>query len=437
MYSQRISQVVLLMVLGVFVLAPPTSYVLAAEPTTVSVAIYSRVEHWQRLIEEFNRQSDDVKAELEVVAARSWDSLAEQVQVRIAAGTGPDIVNTSLTFVSNYRANDLLVDLIPYFNRDGLDIARYYPKIVSNLSVDGKMDLFPVGILSEVVLINEQLFSESGVPLPSRDWISGWDQDQFYELEGRFNRVSGDSAGSPGTRGYYPRNSPSSLLPFVWANGGSWFRESKGQLEFALTEPAARNTLETLEDVFIHQNTLLGSGSLTRFERGELAIATSTSSGAMQASRAPGGAAEYPFDWGVYPFPRGEAGPATALLSDPIAILKTSNHADSAWVFVKWLDSLDAARIMAEAGVFGIHPNREHALTLSEYYYPEHSSANRSVVLESLNVMRNELISNANYSKLWAELQVLFRDAIVTNKIPLAEHIENTARLSNALLREE
>lgn len=248
---RRILVVVLVVAVAVVAAASFSLGALAAEePVKLKVWIYPlwlihsgpdkgmTNEDWMlEKIEEFQKKYPNVDVELELL---SWEGGGQKLTTAVASGTMPDIMYSVPVRV--YAPKGVLEPIDEYLTES--ERGQYYPNILKELVIDGKLYALPFCASSLVLSINAELFEERGVPLPKEPDRS-WTMDEFLDAAKKltFDR-DGDgrtdvyALGLNGKPAYW-------AMSFAFAFGGRLFNEDGSRFTF--------NTPEGLEGLqFMH-----------------------------------------------------------------------------------------------------------------------------------------------------------------------------------------
>ncbi len=160
--TKRLLLTVAAAVLAAAALAP--SAALAQKKLTLltwNLPIYE--EKFRGWIADFKKLHPDFEVEWLDKKGTEWGTF---YQTQVIAGTAPDIIDVQGMLWAEYAANDGLVDLTPYlekepdvkalFNQDGLKLWQY----------QGKQYMLPYYFSKSLMIYNKKLFAEAGLPGP-------------------------------------------------------------------------------------------------------------------------------------------------------------------------------------------------------------------------------------------------------------------------------
>ncbi|MGO4537505.1 ABC transporter substrate-binding protein [Paenibacillus sp. 2TAB19] len=110
-----------------------------------------------------------------------WVDAPEDVELEplITAGTVPDIIFASTSAVSTtYKDLDLVENLKPYVDKNGVDLSRLKPAVldaITKYSPENELSVIPFSINVPVLFYNKDIFDKFGVSYPKDDQ-STWDE---------------------------------------------------------------------------------------------------------------------------------------------------------------------------------------------------------------------------------------------------------------------
>ncbi|MBN1351379.1 extracellular solute-binding protein [candidate division KSB1 bacterium] len=137
----------------------------------------------------------------------------EKILTSIAAGSPPDVFLLDSTILPAFLNKSILVDLMPYLKRWGVDLSIYYPNILRIAMRDSHLYAIPKDFNPILMYYNKKLFRDAGVPFPQE----GWTWSEFLETAQKLTRdIDGDGKIDVYGTGF----SPHFYLwqPWLWAN---------------------------------------------------------------------------------------------------------------------------------------------------------------------------------------------------------------------------
>ena len=111
-------------------------------------------------------------AEVELIQ-QPWGQYWDLMSTNAAGGDLPDVFNMSQDRVGFYTANDVLLNLQPYWDEFGVDTTLWGSGLVDPYRVDGDLYAAPVEWVTVAMLYNKDLFDAAGLEYPTSDWT--WD----------------------------------------------------------------------------------------------------------------------------------------------------------------------------------------------------------------------------------------------------------------------
>ena len=118
-------------------------------------------DHIKTVISEFEEKNPDIKFNLSIVSDPEG-----QVKQQMAAGGGPDIVNTDTTSMQIFASSGYLVPLDEYAEQYKWS-ERFDQWVLDTLSYDGQWYGLPKEMVGLVVYYNESMFKENGWEIPT------------------------------------------------------------------------------------------------------------------------------------------------------------------------------------------------------------------------------------------------------------------------------
>lgn len=91
-------------------------------------------------------------------------------QTQLAAGTAPDVIDVQGILWVEYAANDGLVDLTPYLEREPEVKARFNPEALKFWQFNGRQYMLPYYFSKTLMIYNKKLFAEAGLAGPPADF---------------------------------------------------------------------------------------------------------------------------------------------------------------------------------------------------------------------------------------------------------------------------
>ncbi|MED4225929.1 ABC transporter substrate-binding protein [Neobacillus cucumis] len=140
------------------------------EPVTLKIAWWGeqpRHDSTEKVIKLFEKNNPNIKIEYEY---SNWDDYWKRLAPLAAANQLPDIVQMDMLYLKSYSDNDLLENLTPYIKDKIIDTKSIDNKILSGGMIGNQLFGFPLGINAPVVIMDKNLVSKAGVPIPKENW---------------------------------------------------------------------------------------------------------------------------------------------------------------------------------------------------------------------------------------------------------------------------
>jgi len=196
----------------------------------------------------------------------------EKTLTSIAAGTAPDII--TWYFSSDTFEKGFIEELTPYMERDGFDPKTAWLPIAENRAeYQGRYYSVPRDAVYLTLVINEQIFEDAGVPVPTDDWTP----EEMRELLSQVVDYDQGIFGIAGVHTHFALESH----PFAFTLGARVIddtgRTVKGYLDSPETIEAIQFLFDLIEDgltvpdFFMEQ---AGSSELGLFMSGQVAVST-------------------------------------------------------------------------------------------------------------------------------------------------------------------
>ncbi|MCC6317676.1 MAG: sugar ABC transporter substrate-binding protein [Gemmatimonadaceae bacterium] len=190
-------------------------------------------------IRAFEAAHPGVRVENEPVSNQA--EYREKVITSIVSGAPPDVFLMDNIDVPAFAEAQVALDLAPFAARVGIDLAAYYPNVLSIFTHAGHVQAFPKGFSPMVYYYNRALFDAAGLPYP-RD---GWTWEEFLATARALTRdTDGDGAvdlwGTAVLRPFY------AWQAMIWSAGGDILQPDGRSASGALDGAASIAALDFL-----------------------------------------------------------------------------------------------------------------------------------------------------------------------------------------------
>lgn len=165
------------------------------------------LEAQQRIVDEFNAQSEDVEVTLEQIPPGEVTDSAKLITA-VRGGTGPDVYFLDRFIVAERAANGLLQDLTQLLEDNGADpsLSDHIGFAAAEATYDGKPYALPFDTDVRALYYNRTLLTEAGVDLEQFDAANGpmtWDALKEAAFAANVDNESGDNFAQMGYVPYY------------------------------------------------------------------------------------------------------------------------------------------------------------------------------------------------------------------------------------------
>lgn len=192
----------------------------------------------------FSKLYPDIEIEL-LSAVRDVTQVATN---RILAGVQVDVLDSTHSYMV-FAGLDMLADLRPYLEADGVDIeASFLPTALDVVSQDGRILGLPSQVYTIATVYNVTLFDEAGLPTPQQlgaDWSWQWILD-----EGRKLVVDRDGDGVTDQYGIFVSPALTNIYPVVHQAGGMVFDRYLNPTQSLFNTQPVLEGLEYMEELF-------------------------------------------------------------------------------------------------------------------------------------------------------------------------------------------
>lgn len=311
-----------------------------------------RTEGWRRVFREFERRHPNV----ELVTSTTGGRMDEQkLMCGIAGGAPPDVINQDRFSVGGWAARDAFLPLDKFIARDrnrpdGVRPENFYPACWQEAVYKGKVYAIPNTTDDRVLFYNEDLLrkygfvNEDGSARPPRTW----DELKRYAV----TMTETDAQGRIRQIGFVPNYGNSWLYLYGWQNGGR-FMSADGK-RCTLDDPRIVEALEWITSVYdalggVEKvdafSSTFQSGELDPFLSGRVAMK-------IDCNGVLNHIAQYKpnMHFGVAPAPVPKGRPYITWSGGfSWAIPRGARHVEMAWEFIRWVSSVEAGVMLAEA----------------------------------------------------------------------------------------
>jgi len=149
-----------------------------AEKTTLRVMWWgsqTRHERTQQVIKLFEEKYPDIDVKPEFT---SWSGYWDKIDVQIAGGNMPDIVQHVRKYVTEYVNNDVLLDLTPYVESGELNV-KDVPKVLRETErIKGVLAGIPLGVNAAGFIYDSELLAKAGI----KEIDPNWTWEDYFKI---------------------------------------------------------------------------------------------------------------------------------------------------------------------------------------------------------------------------------------------------------------
>lgn len=197
------------------------------------------VEIQETITAEFNKVYPNIKVNLDHVSGAGDFNTA--ILTRISGGNAPDVFYLGEVSVEIFRDKGVLCDMLPFAERDGLDLSDYWDSVLSSVGYnDGHMWAFPKDCTPYMIYYNKDHFGELGLEYPDPDWTF----DDFTETAKKL--TVRDSNGKATRYGYWAEHGWCAWFAAAYKNGGRIMNEDNTRL---IADPKTAEALQWYFDL--------------------------------------------------------------------------------------------------------------------------------------------------------------------------------------------
>lgn len=316
------------------------SLIKGRDPNVNVVQDYGNVSWTNLIADEFHERYPNYEVEF-----ISGDIAKETVA--IAAGIGSDLINGAGTAFYSLGQNGGFLDLNPYLQKEKSDfLSSYWGPQMEAFQSEGRLFALPDYLGTMAIYYNVDLFNNAGVAAPSATQGS-MDWDQFESLVKRLTRDF-DGDGSIDQYGLMKGMNGDRMGYWLQAAGAEYY-EGGSRTKSALGSNEAIVALEYLQRLRWEVRGIRPGGVKQVWDNSGVAM---EEGGSWLLTRRLGlkndGTPKVPFNWNVFPMPKGPARITSLATTDGWAINKNTKHPEAAYELLKFLAGPEANRIRAQ-----------------------------------------------------------------------------------------
>ncbi|MDI6782963.1 MAG: sugar ABC transporter substrate-binding protein [bacterium] len=306
-----------------------------------------------------------------------WVQYFNKMLVRFVAETAPDVIMTSTERVSGYAEAEVLVDLMPFIQKDTtFSLADYYPELIERMSKDGKLYVLPRDIdVIACIFYNKEMFKKEGIPFPSDNWT--WDDflNAAQKCTKDFNHYGKIDQWGVSIYGFYDA--------FTYSNGGTLVDDWRHPTKCTVDDPRTVEAIKFWQDLMYTYKVMPTGVTLSSLGMSEPDLFFDGKMGMFMAGiwMTPSFSKITTFDWDVAMIPQGPSGPRKFIAEGSgYSITKFCQNRELAWEFIKYLGGKEGQTILSRPGL-----TQPAMMTLarSTVFLNGQKPLNRKVVVEA------------------------------------------------------
>lgn len=277
------------------------------------------------IIDAFEAANPGVKVEPIVSAYGDYHT---KLLTMIAGGASPDVMRIDSYYFNDFMQVGALKDIGDLIKRDKVDLSTYFQQGIEECTFNKKLYGLPWATAPLYMFVNLDVLEKAGVKMPSNDWT--W--DDFAAICKKVSK----GEGADRVYGFaFELGTISTILPWVWANGGDLFNAEK--TKFTLDQPASVQAIQRLADMlkagYLPPETVSATADInTRlFVNGKVAMRMGSAAEILSTQKVDGVRFE------VLPMPNGKFKNTSVFKSNIVGVSTSSKNQEAAWTFLKFL----------------------------------------------------------------------------------------------------
>lgn len=308
---------------------PATTQPAQKKAVTLKLALFGTADYvksWEAMIKVYTDQNPGVT--IEIISAPN-DQYYQKVQVMLAGGQPLDVMIVEDKMVRFFASNGVIMPIDEYITAADKD--TFFAATLGPFQYQGKTYGLPRRVNNTAVYYNKAMFAKEGIKIPT----GGWTQEEFFAAARTLTKK--DSGGKTSVYGVDFRTdlAPSTIVPWVWSNGGEIFNQDITKC--VMTMPETVSTFQSLVN-------LIKEGVMPTTDVRE----SMETSAAMFSSQKVAMLGSYgcwlvptfrkinDFEWDVLPLPSGKKGRVNIVYASCFAIASQTKNRDEAIKFVKF-----------------------------------------------------------------------------------------------------
>lgn len=319
-----------------------------------------RNKYQENVLRQFEKLYPGVKVTTERVP---WPWYT-RFQSLLVSGLAPDIWMSAGMYASNqYVEQGVWKDLNPLIARDKVDLSQYFQPTLDASTFRGMRYGLPVGMFTDALIYNVDLFNQAGLPDPPHDYDdTSWTWDKFLDYGKKLTKDrNGD--GIPEIWGI----DGIGHLDTVAASFGSFPPFSSDFRKALYDAPGMVKAYQLAQDIQFKYHISPTYAERVSLNLGGVAFDRGVAGMLIDFTTRAGnyvGRKDLRFDLAAKP--RGPAGPKVLLYLNTLNLIESGPNPEAAWELIKYLSRPDVLPGLAVYGYNAIPPTKNGALLFVE-----------------------------------------------------------------------
>ncbi|HHW10605.1 MAG TPA: extracellular solute-binding protein [Firmicutes bacterium] len=283
----------------------------------------------EEAIASFRAKYPNVEIEL-LVPGTSNDPFIQGIKTWYVAGNSPDIIGVDAVKMQSFWPDGILLDLNPFIEKDpSFRFNMIYPWTWEGMVFNGKRYGVPREVYHRELFLNNDLFAEGGVSIPSNDWT--W--NEFVDYARKLTRDT-DGDATPDIWGW---QSAYTNLYFLHAWGGSFYIDNGRKVGLLMPE-----AIEAFEQLLALEREMrvAPTAAQEKAAGGTTAMTQNSKIAIFHADIYSIPSNTYSFDYTLRLFPIAKQRAVSSFVNG-FGISSASKHPELAWAFLSHLLSAD------------------------------------------------------------------------------------------------
>lgn len=386
--------------------------------------IPEEVEVQEKIVEAFEAEHPHIKVQLDHISAAG--EFGASILTQIAGGNAPDVFYAGEVQIDPYVQRDVLLDLMPYAEEDGIDFDAFFQPTLQAVGVeDGHMWAMPKDNTPVMMYYNKNMFDHAGLDYPEPGWTFA-----DFENAAKALTISGDN-GRTKQYGYSGDLGWVAMYPFIFKNNGDVMDDDGN---FTMNSPEVIESLEFMKGLMDKGYAPTPEG-MADMDVGPLDLFNSE-----RAAMVPGGrwmaffvkplVEEMGSEWGVVPYPTNAPDAPTSLHFVSLVAPHNTEHPKEVWEFLKFYGySKEAQKLNGSTGL-GIPVLKE--VTEEGEWLVEGEPEEHIDIYYNEFLTAKELPVNADWALLVDDIQWGYLDQYFRGSISIEEAVQNIDKDANA-----